>query len=446
VTNRALLVALLAAGAAACATGGKLRADAEVVRSDILKARRSGALKCAPKELALAEANVHFAEEEISYGHGSRARTHLDTAEASVKKALDLSKTCGPTQVTIGKKDPPPPDKKRVVQIEKTDTDKDGVPDLEDRCPELAGRPELGGCPDADADGIFDPDDACPRDAGPKETQGCPVAKDTDQDGTPDDIDRCPLDPEDRDGFQDEDGCPDADNDGDGMVDKADACPNEPGAIESRGCPVLDRDGDGVGDDKDACPAVAGLKVLGGCPDTDQDGLPDNEDKCPDRAGAKENGGCPDADTDGDTIVDRVDKCPAQFGPPPEGCPKRYTLVEVKREKIDIKQQVHFATAKHRVLPDSYKLLNQVVQVLNDFPKMRISIEGHTDSVGGEAMNMRLSERRAEAVLDYLVSKGISPDRLDAVGYGPTKPIASNKTAIGRAKNRRTEFRIVALE
>ena len=98
------------------------------------------------------------------------------------------------------------------------------------------------------------------------------------------------------------------------------------------------------------------------------------------------------------------------------------------------------------MLPDSFPLLNQVAQVLNDFPKMRISIEGHTDNVGTEAANMRLSQKRAEAVLDYLVSKGISPERLDATGFGPTKPVASNKTAKGRAQNRRTEFRIVALE
>ena len=118
----------------------------------------------------------------------------------------------------------------------------------------------------------------------------------------------------------------------------------------------------------------------------------------------------------------------------------------MKKERIEIKQQVHFATAKYRVLPDSFPLLNQVVQVLGDFPKMRVSIEGHTDSVGGEAQNMRLSQRRAEAVRDYLVAKGISPERLEAVGYGLTKPIASNKTEKGRAQNRRTEFRIVTMD
>ena len=416
--RRTILLALALASAVGCVTGGRLRQNAQVVRADIDKAKRSGAVRCAPKELALAEANVEFAEEENRYGHATRAKEHLDAAEKSVKKALDLSKTCGPTQVIIGKKAPEPAEEpKKIVRIEKTDRDGDGVPDLEDACPDRPGKPEFKGCPDTDGDGIPDNEDACPNDPGPKETQGCPIAKDSDGDGIPDDIDRCPLDPEDPDGFQDEDGCPDPDNDGDGIVDKVDACPNTPGPIENRGCPVLDRDGDGV---------------------------PDNEDKCPDVAGPKENGGCPDADRDGDGIPDRLDKCPDQFGPPPDGCPKKYTLLEVKKEKIEIKQQVHFATAKFRVLPDSFALLNQVAQVLNDFPKMRVSIEGHTDNVGKEVMNMRLSQRRAEAVRDYLVAKGISPDRLEAVGYGPTKPIASNKTVKGKAKNRRTEFRIVS--
>jgi OmpA-OmpF porin, OOP family len=412
---RPLAVSVLAVAlVAACASGAKLQQNAQVVRNDVEKARKSGALRCAPKELALAEANVDIAETEISYGNGSRAKDHLDVAERSVKRALQFSSSCGPTQVTIKKAEP-----KRAIVIEKTDRDGDGVPDLEDRCPDVPGRPEYQGCPDTDGDGIPDPEDACPKEPGPRETQGCPVSKDTDGDGIADDIDRCPLDPEDKDGFQDEDGCPDPDNDGDGIVDRLDACPNNPGPLENRGCPVLDRDGDGV---------------------------PDTEDKCPDVKGLKENDGCPDADRDGDGVVDRLDRCPDQFGPPPDGCPKKYTLVEVKREKIEIKQQVHFASAKAKVLPDSFPLLNQVVQVLNDFPKMRVSIEGHTDAVGPEAGNMRLSQRRADAVRDYLGAKGVVKERLETAGYGPTKPIASNKNEKGRAKNRRTEFRILAVE
>jgi outer membrane protein OmpA-like peptidoglycan-associated protein len=419
--GRRLAAVLAALAVSACATGGKLRQNSEVVRSDVEKAKRSGAVRCAPRELALAEANVEFAEREVAYGHAARAKEHLEVAERSVKRALELSRSCAPTQVTIARRaaEPPEPEPKRIIRIEKTDRDGDGVPDLDDACPDLAGKPEFKGCPDADGDGIVDAEDACPKEAGPRETQGCPIAKDSDGDGIPDDIDRCPLDPEDLDAFQDEDGCPDADNDGDGIVDRLDACPNDAGPIENRGCPIVDRDGDGVLDPQDKCPAQAGIK---------------------------ENEGCPDVDRDGDTVADRMDKCPEQFGPPPDGCPKKYSLVEVKRERIEIRQQVHFDTAKYRILPASFPLLDQVVQVLNDFPKMRISIEGHTDSVGTEVSNLRLSQRRAEAVRDYLMAKGIGPARLDATGFGPTRPVASNKTAKGRAQNRRTEFRVVSVE
>jgi outer membrane protein OmpA-like peptidoglycan-associated protein len=391
VTSRRVLPLALAAAlaASACVSAGKLRENANVIRLDIDKAKKSGAARCAPKELALAEANVQFTEEELAYGNPGRAQEHVEAAEKNVKDALRLSKTCAPTQVVIAK---PEEVKKKIVEIAKTDRDGDGVPDVDDACPDVPGPPE---------------------------NRGCPLVKDSDGDGIPDDIDRCPLDPEDKDGFQDEDGCPDPDNDGDGIVDKLDACPNDPGPLENQGCPVMDRDGDGV---------------------------PDNEDKCPDVPGPKENQGCPDVDTDGDGIPDRLDKCPFQFGPAPDGCPKKYALVEVKREKIEIKQQVHFATNKYRVLPDSFPLLNQVAAVLVDFPKMRVSIEGHTDNVGLEKANMKLSQKRAEAVRDYLISRGIAPARLEAHGYGPTRPIASNKTAKGKAKNRRTEFRVVALE
>jgi outer membrane protein OmpA-like peptidoglycan-associated protein len=354
VTRRRLLLAVAALGVAACAAHGKIRENSQVVRADIDKAKRSGAARCAPKELASAEANLEFADTEVSAGHADRAQRHLSVAERNVKDALRLSSSCAPKQVIVAKKP--------AISIEKTDSDGDGVPDLDDACPDIPGKPEYKGCPDQDSDG----------------------------DGIPDDIDRCPLDPEDKDGFQDEDGCPDPDNDGDGIVDTLDACPNEPGTLENKGCPVSDRDGDGV--------------------------------------------------------TDATDKCPDQPGPPPDGCPKKYTLVEVKKDKIEIKQQVHFDNAKYRVLPESFALLNQVVLVLNDYPKMRVSIEGHTDNVGGESSNLKLSQRRAEAVRDYIVAKGVSPARLQAVGYGPTKPIASNKTPKGKAKNRRTEFRIVSAE
>jgi len=392
--SRARIVTALALLAlAGCATGGKLNRNVEVLTADAAKARNSGAQRCAPRELALAEANLEFGKSEIAWGNASRAADHLKVAEQNMKKALDLSKNCGPAKVTISEKKPAPvAAAPAVILIEKVDRDGDGVPDLDDKCPDVPG---------------------------PRESQGCPVARDSDGDGIPDDIDRCPLDPEDLDGFQDEDGCPDPDNDGDGIVDKIDACPSTPGPISNRGCPVLDRDGDGV---------------------------PDDQDRCPDQAGPVENGGCPDADRDGDGIVDRLDKCPDAPGPAPDGCPKKYTLVEVKKDRIVIKQQVHFVSAKWQVLKDSYPLLDQVVQVLRDFPKMRVSVEGHTDAIGGESANMKLSQARAESVQAYLVGKGVPADRLEAVGFGPTKPIATNKTEKGRGQNRRTEFRIISME
>jgi len=371
-----------------CASGGKLRANAEVIRADIEKARQSGAMRCVPADLATAEANLDFGQAEIDQGDAPAAARHLRLAEQSVRRAIDFSRTCGPAQVTI--RSPAAP--RKAVIIARVDTDGDGVPDEEDRCP---------GAP------------------GPASSQGCPEVKDTDGDGIPDDIDRCPLDPEDFDGLQDDDGCPDPDNDGDGIVDKIDACPDTPGPLENRGCPVLDRDGDGVTDD---------------------------QDRCPDVPGPKENGGCPDADRDRDGVPDRLDKCPDDPGPPPDGCPKKYTLVEVKKDRILIKQQVHFATAKWKVLPDSFKLLDQVAQVLRDQPTMKVAVEGHTDALGAAAMNMKLSQARAEEVRAYLVKKGIAAERLEATGFGQTKPIASNKTEIGRARNRRTEFRIVSME
>ncbi|MBK9519004.1 MAG: OmpA family protein [Anaeromyxobacter sp.] len=386
--SRRLALATALAALLGCATGGKLVRTAEAVQGDLEKARKGGALRCAPRELALAEANLDFGRVEIDAGNASRAGAHLRQAEQSVKKALELSRACGPAQVTI--REPKAPAAPAVVIIDKVDTDRDGVADLDDRCPEVPGLPALGGCPDGDGDGLLDAEDACPAQPGPREAQGCPVAKDSDGDLLQDDIDRCPLDPEDGDGFQDEDGCPDPDNDGDGIVDKIDACPATPGPIESRGCPVLDRDKDGVLDD--------------------------------------------------------ADRCPDEVGVAPDGCPKKYSLVEVKKDRISIKQQVHFASAKWKVLPTSFPLLDQVAQVLRDYPGMRVSVEGHTDTVGAEGLNVKLSQARAEAVRDYLVKKGADPARLEAIGFGPARPIASNKTAPGRAKNRRTEFRIISME
>ncbi|MFN7133551.1 MAG: OmpA family protein, partial [Myxococcales bacterium] len=342
----------------------------------------------------------------------------------AIKKALVLSRECGPKQVLIKE-----PAEKVIVKVEPQDRDGDGTLDPNDNCPDVPGPQDNAGCPypDRDNDGVFDAQDRCPDVPGPRENQGCPVIKDTDGDGIPDDLDRCPVDPEDRDGFQDEDGCPDPDNDADGIVDKVDQCPNEPGPLENRGCPIRDRDGDGIFDHQDKCPDDP----------EDKDGFEDED-------------GCPDLDNDKDGIPDTQDACPVEPGvadpdPKKNGCPRKLSLVVVKKDRIEIKQQINFATGKATITgAKSFEILDQVVQVLRDYPGIRkLRVEGHTDSVGNDAANMKLSQGRADAVRNYLVKEGIDPSRIEAVGYGETRPIASNATASGRAQNRRTEFNIV---
>jgi len=248
------------------------------------------------------------------------------------------------------------------------------------------------------------------------------VRKDTDGDKIYDDVDKCPTEPEDFDGFQDEDGCPDLDNDGDGIPDKVDRCPNEPEDKDSfqdeDGCPDPDNDNDGLADAKDACPTE-----------------PEDVD------GYKDEDGCPDPDNDSDTIADLKDKCPNEPGPPEsEGCPVKYKLVVVTDQKIELKQMVYFATDKTVILPRSFPLLNDVAQALKDRASIHVRIEGHTDSRGNDAHNMKLSQGRAASVRTYLIGRGISSDRMESVGYGKNKPIADNRTRAGRAQNRRVEF------
>jgi outer membrane protein OmpA-like peptidoglycan-associated protein len=341
------------------------------------------------------------------------------------------------------------------------DKDGDGVADDQDKCPTVPGPKENDGCPwgDADNDGIKDNVDQCPEQAGPPDNHGCPWG-DADNDGLKDNVDKCPKEAEDKDGFEDTDGCPDPDNDKDGVLDNADKCPNEAGKPETQGCPFVDSDGDGIKDEEDKCPKEAGPKENNGCPwgDKDDDGLKDNVDKCPDEPEDidkfEDEDGCPDPDNDKDGIVDSKDKCPDE----PEtvngvkdddGCPdKGKIIVIVKKEKIEILQKVHFATGKSRIMRDSFSLLNQVALVLKGHMEIKkIKIEGHTDSQGSEKSNQRLSERRANAVRDYLINKGgVDEKRLEAVGFGELKPIAPNSSRKGREANRRVEFMIMESE
>jgi outer membrane protein OmpA-like peptidoglycan-associated protein len=255
---------------------------------------------------------------------------------------------------------------------------------------------------DSDGDAIMDHMDACPDMPelvnGYKDTDGCPET-DQDGDGLFDDEDRCPLEAEDRDAWQDEDGCPDPDNDGDKLLDYQDKCPNEA------------EDFNGFQDD-DGCPE--------GVIDADGDGIYDNVDACPNEA---------------ENVNEYLDE---------DGCPDvKPQAVRITRERIEIDEKILFATGKSTILPESYGILDSVAQVMRDYPKIKIRIEGHTDSQGSDSYNLKLSDQRAGAVFQYLVNQGIGGSRMTSIGKGETTPLDTNRTDAGRANNRRVEFHIV---
>jgi outer membrane protein OmpA-like peptidoglycan-associated protein len=329
-----------------------------------------------------------------------------------------------------------------VYAPDSRDEDKDGVPDSTDLC---LGRPE-------DRDGF-------------KDNDGCPDP-DNDGDTILDKEDKCPNQAEDFDDFEDDDGCPESDNDKDGIDDLHDACPRDAedgkGPRPKDGCPIskTDSDGDGIMDDKDKCPSDAedkdGFEDEDGCPDPDNDGdgIPDNFDQCPakpeDLDQFEDEDGCPDPDNDKDGVLDQNDKCPNE----PEtingykdddGCPDKGPPPKVKIEKgqIVILDKIFFDTNKATIKPQSFNMLDQVALTIKAHPEFKIRIEGHTDTQGKMDANLKLSDERAASVRLYLIKANIEPERLQSVGYGPTQPIADNKTKAGREANRRVEFHIV---
>ncbi len=227
---------------------------------------------------------------------------------------------------------------------------------------------------------------------------------------------------------------PPADTDNDGIIDSLDACPTVAGLAQFKGCP--DTDKDGIEDKEDKCPTVAGLAKYQGCPipDTDSDGINDEEDKCPTVAGLAKYQGCPIPDTDNDGVNDEEDKCPTIPGVAENaGCP----LIKFNASNVQ------FASGTSTLTKTSKTELNKLVPIMNtQYPDIKVSIEGHTDNTGRPETNQKLSENRAAAVKKYLVSKGISEDRLTTVGHGADMPIEDNKTAAGKAKNRRVEFKL----
>ncbi|MBU1220321.1 OmpA family protein [Myxococcota bacterium] len=390
---------------ASCA-GVELEGRSSVIKKLIETARENGAKKCAPKELAQAETHYEFSQDEMSQGKYHEAVKLLDISGNAAREAIRKSppERCAKKVVvdTTPKKDP--------IKLEVKILDTDG-------------------------DGIYD------------------------------DKDKCPNDPEDKDGFEDEDGCPDPDNDGDGICDPwvkekgqdkkyekvcklSDKCPgtdkdkannfkdtkeDKDGFEDDDGCPDIDNDGDGLADKVDKCPGV------------DKDKANNFKDTKEDMDGFEDDDGCPDPDNDKDGIPDVKDKCPNE----PEtkngykdddGCPDELKLIKVTVKKIELKQKVFFDDDKAVIKKKSFPLLNEIAQVLKARNTMTLRIEGHTDNTGPKWYNLKLSRKRARAVRQYLIKKGIDPSRLKDVGYGMDVPIDKNETSKGRDRNRRVEF------
>ncbi|QCR24551.1 hypothetical protein C1N53_20780 [Pontibacter sp. SGAir0037] len=267
-------------------------------------------------------------------------------------------------------------------------------------------------------------------------------ATDTDGDGVPDRRDECPDTPT---GVQvDRKGCP-IDTDGDGVPDYQDQCPTEAGPASTQGCP--DGDGDGVADKDDRCPTEPGTAALQGCPDSDGDGVADIDDQCPDTpAGVQVDAqGCP-IDTDGDGIADHEDLCPNSAGPAEnKGCPQ----LDERTLRL-MEEKVRFEFDQARVQDGYRQLLDSIVVALERYPDHVLLIKGHADHIGSEEYNQALSERRAQAVKDYLISRGVqNPDRLVTRGYGESQPLvqvntrlSKARTAAARAQNRRVGFQM----
>jgi len=233
------------------------------------------------------------------------------------------------------------------------------------------------------------------------------------------------------------------DTDGDGIVDSKDKCPTVPGTAKYDGCPVPDTDGDGINDENDKCPTVKGIAKYNGCPipDRDHDGINDEEDKCPDVPGVARYQGCPVPDRDHDGINDEEDKCPDVPGVKENfGCP--VIKEEVVKKVNTSAKNIFFQTNSAKLLPKSFKALNDVAAILKEDAALKLDIEGHTDSTGGDKINVPLSKARAKSVYDYIASQGVDASRMSSEGYASSRPIAPNKTPAGRALNRRVEMKL----
>jgi len=262
-------------------------------------------------------------------------------------------------------------------------------------------------------------------------------AKDSDQDGVPDKLDQCNG----QSGTAAANGCPDTDCDG--IPDKLDKCPDVKGLAQYNGCPAPDSDNDGIPDEKDKCPDIAGVTKYNGCPvpDSDKDGINDDEDACKDIAGIAKYKGCPVPDSDNDGVNDDDDKCPLKPGSKQNhGCPvvERNMIEEINKAA----HSILFDVNSENIKTTSYTSLDKIAEILIKDEDIKLTIEGHTDNTGSKRINQILSGKRALAIKIYLSKKGVTNDRMTALGFGSERPIASNNTEAGKAKNRRVEFKV----
>lgn len=338
-----------------CSQGPQLRGKIAGLNDIVEQAERNGAIRCAPRELAVAKSQLQFATLELDQGFISKANAHLWRAEPNAHAAYFLS----PPQYCA---------ERGFVEVTPGDRDGDGFLDPQDKCPD---QPET-------YQGFEDGD-------------GCPDDADSDGDGIPDSKDSCVLEPEDKDNYLDEDGCPEVDNDLDTLLDASDKCP-------------LDAE--------------------------DLDGYEDDD-------------GCPDPDNDKDTVPDVKDQCPNEIGSTTEeplGCPTKPALVVVTDCEVKITQQIHFEFNKDKIRPESFPVLDAVVEALRKNPAIKIEVQGHTDNKGTAVYNKSLSDRRAKSVMKYLLEHGIEISRLASHGYGFERPLVDNSTEQNRALNRRVQF------
>ena len=370
-----------------CVSGSQLKAQRQQIQEQAEQIH-DRAYRCSPRELALAKAHEEFGRAELNRGNGRRGQDHVLFADEMIKEAdaRSLHTLC--------------------LDPSLQDRDGDGIIDSEDLCPDTPGLREFQGCPDPDPD----KDGVC--DAWVSEmgllAEFAHICKGIDH------------------------------------------CPTVPGELAYYGCPNPDSDGDGICD-----PWVSQMGL-----DAEFAHVCKGSDLCPHVKGTPEFFGCPNPDSDGDGVCDPwvsemglsekfahicqgVDQCPFEKGTLEDnGCPPPRKYIEVTENKIELKEQFFFATNKTQVLAKSVPLLDEIAAVLRENPSINIAIEGHTDSTGRRNSNLTLSKGRAKSVMQELIKRGISADRMTSEGFGPDRPIDTNDTADGRAKNRRVDINI----